>query len=111
MLCRLLHINPCLYMTQKIFDTVIFLEPFILPLIGIVVLVKILLFLLFKNKELKWSNILYYENSQIVNSQSLKKVTVKIIQNCLSFYLLFLVSVDIILNAFAKVTSSLLVSN
>jgi hypothetical protein len=98
-------------MTQKIFDTVLFLEPFILPLIGIVVLVKIVLFLLTKNKQPKWSHIIYYENSQIVNSQSLSKVTVKIVQNCLSFYLLFLVSIDIILNACAKVTSSFLIIN
>jgi hypothetical protein len=84
-------------MLQDLIMTITRLEKWILPLIMLVVAVKFALFMIFKTRQCRFYHFFYFEDSQIVSGRSLKKVTARIIQNCLSFYLLFLVVFDIIL--------------
>lgn len=63
-------------------------------IIAIVLLVKIVLYIKFKTNNWTLSNLFYFSFNQIVTSKPKEKVNVKIVENSLSFYLLFLVVID-----------------
>jgi len=83
-------------MYQSIAKLFYHLQPWVLPLIGGVLLLKLALFFAYKNPKWKYRHFFYFRSAQIVSSSSFEKVTIKIIQNCLSFYLLFLLAVKIV---------------
>ena len=94
-------------MFQKLIELIVYLEPFLLPLIVLVLLVKIILFSTYKSKKKKLYQLFYYDNNQIVNAPNFNRASIKIVQNCLSFYLLFLIVVDVlVLYACNKTTLS-----
>ena len=83
-------------MFQKLIEIVIYLEPILLPLIVLVLLVKIILFIVYKTKKQKLYQLFYYNDYQIVNASNFNRASIKIVQNCLSFYLVFLILVDVL---------------
>jgi hypothetical protein len=80
-------------MLEKLLLLFYHLQPWFAPLIVCVLVIKLFLFVVFNNGRWQVSQYFYYRSAQIVSSSSFDKVTVKIIQNCLSFYALFLLVV------------------
>ena len=82
------------------------LQPWFYSLILVVLLIKIVLFAYFKRSQCRFTHFFYAKNSHIVTGATFERVTIRIMQNCLSFYLLFLMSVEIVywmLNTFQPV--------
>lgn len=67
------------------------LEQWMWPLISLVLFVKLVLFFIVKADGSRVYEFFYYRDSHIINCYSFRRVSLKIIQNCLSFYLLFLI--------------------
>lgn len=84
-------------MADEFVDVIVTLEKWIFPLVLLILLVKVLLFVFVEKDKTRFFAFFYFNDSQIISSNSFSKVSVKIVQNCLSFYLLFLIVFDIIL--------------
>jgi hypothetical protein len=67
------------------------IQSWLLPLIIIVAGIKVLVFVAYNQPQWNYKHFIYFRSKKIIASENFQKVTVKIIQNCLSYYLLFLI--------------------
>jgi hypothetical protein len=72
----------------------------ILPVITVAIFVKIVLFFKFKTTKCTYYNLLYFKSQQILSTYSQQAVSIKIIQNSLSFYLVFLALLELIITVY-----------
>lgn len=63
-------------------------------IIAIVLLLKIVLFYKFKTNDWKWSNLVYFNYKQILTVKSAERPNIKIIENSLTYYLVFLILIN-----------------
>ncbi len=63
-------------------------------IIALVLVLKIVLYVKFKTNNWTYTNLFYFPYNQILTSKPREKVNVKIVENSLSFYLLFLIVID-----------------
>lgn len=66
-------------------------------IIALVLVLKIVLYVKFKTNNWTFSNLFYFSFNQIVATKPKEKANVKIVENSLSFYLLFLVVIDFLM--------------
>ncbi|WP_207494173.1 hypothetical protein [Aridibaculum aurantiacum] len=84
-------------MQEDFFNALVLFENWLPPLIISVVLLKLVLFVFFRTSNSRIGQFFYFNDYQVVDTKCLKNVTIKIVQNCLSFYLLFLLVFHLVL--------------
>ena len=89
-------------MNQQLTLILINVNYFMPIIIAFVFVLKIALYLKFKTNNWTLANLFYFKYKQIVTSKPKEKVNVKIVENSLTYYLLFLVAIDLIVVAYTK---------
>lgn len=84
-------------MLQTLLLLFVKVEPILLPLIIVVLLIKIADLLNFKMSRWKVVQLVYVNTNNLVKSKSFEKVSMKIAQNYMPFYLVFLVIIKILI--------------
>jgi len=82
-------------MIQNIASILLHFQFIIPPVIIATLLLKASLYIKFKTNEYRYYNFIYFKTGQIISSKTEEKLSIKIVQNSLSYYVVFLVLLQV----------------
>lgn len=91
-----------MYMLQALILLFVKIEPFLVPLMILVFIIKLVAFLKLKPVSWNFTELVFVKTEHIVKSKSFEKVSVKIMQNYLTFYVIFLFVLKVCVRVYTK---------
>lgn len=78
------------------------IEPFLVPLMILVFIIKLAAFLKLKPVNRDFTELVFVKTEHIVKSKSFEKVSMKIMQNYLTFYVIFLFILKVFVRVYTR---------